>query len=320
MKVLVTGGAGFIASHIVDAYVQAGHEVAVVDDLSSGKEAHLNPGAKFYRLDICDAGLEEVFRDFRPEAVNHHAAQMSVAVSVRDPELDARINVLGTVKVMECAVRCGVRKMVFASSGGTVYGEAERFPVDETAPLEAVSPYGVTKIAGEYYLRYYASQYGIHYTILRYSNVYGPRQNPHGEAGAVAIFCQKILAGEPSVVFGAQQAGDEGCVRDYVFVEDVVRANLLALAGGDGEVLNIGTGVGTATEKLFDLIAGALGFEGAPEAGPPREGDLLKSVLDASRAGRVLGWRAEVLLREGIARTVAFFKREVEAREEEPVA
>lgn len=313
MRVLVTGGAGFIGSHIVDACVDAGHEVAVVDDLSSGRKENLNPGAAFYEADICDGALEAVFKAFRPEVVNHHAAQMSVPFSVREPELDARINVLGTVRLMACAARYGVRKAIFASSGGTVYGVANRFPIDEAAPLGAASPYGVSKIAGEFYMKYYAAQHGIPYTIFRYSNVYGPRQSPHGEAGVVAIFFEALLAGQRPKVFGARKAGDGGCVRDYVYVGDVARANLLALERGEGEVLNIGTGVETKTEEVFERVAESVGFEGAAEDGPPRAGDLLKNVLDVGRAEKVLGWRAEVALREGIARTVAFYK---EMREE----
>ena len=312
MRILVTGGAGFIGSHIVDACVEAGHEVAVVDDLSSGKTEDLHPQTRFYQMDICDRGLEAVFQEFRPEVVNHHAAQMSVSFSVREPERDARVNVLGTIQLMECAVRYGIKKAIFSSSGGTVYGNAARYPIGETAPLQAISPYGVSKIAGEHYFRYYAAQKGIPCTVFRYANVYGPRQNPHGEAGVMAIFREKILAGARPTLFGARQTGDAGCFRDYVYVEDVVRANLLALDRSEGEVLNIGTGVETSTREVFDLIAARLGYREAPVAGEPRAGDLLRNVLDVTRAAQVLGWRPEVGLKEGVARTVPVFQGETD--------
>lgn len=308
MKILVTGGAGFIGSHLVDAYLKAGHEVTVVDDLSGGTRAFLSEDAQFLPLDICSDELEAVFRDFRPEVVNHHAAQTSVAVSVQDPKADARINICGTLNILRHAADFDVNKLIFASSGGTVYGEAHQFPIPETARLNSLSPYGISKTAGEFYLRYYADRYDLRYTILRYSNVYGPRQNSDGEAGVVAIFCEKCLNGERPVIFSARNAGDAGCTRDYVYVDDVVKANLLALQKGDGEILNIGTGVETSTQELFNLLALEVGFGDEPEFGPPRPGDLLRNVLGVSSAGTSLGWRPEVSLQDGLNRTFAFYE------------
>jgi UDP-glucose 4-epimerase len=307
VRILVTGGAGFIGSHIVDAYIEAGHEVAAIDDLSSGKRENLNSRARFYHLDICDGDLEEVFRDFRPEVVNHHAAQLSVSLSVREPEQDARINVLGTVRLMECAARNGVQKALFASSAG-VYGVSRLFPVEEASSLSGISPYGVSKISGEFYFKYYAAQHGIPCTIFRYSNVYGPRQNAHGEAGVVAIFRDAMQSGRDPVIFGAEQPGDGGCHRDYVYVGDIASANVLALFSGDGEVLNIGTGVETSTLSLFKIMATELGFSGTPDHRDPRVGDLLRSVLDVNRATKVLGWRPETSIGAGLARTIAAFE------------
>ena len=306
MKILVTGGAGFIGSHLVDCYLKAGHEVAIVDDLSAGTRASLNEDAQFFPLDICSDELEAVFRDFRPEVVNHHAAQSSVAASVQDPKVDAKINICGVLNILGHAVNYNVTKVVFASSGGTVYGEANQFPISETARLKSKSPYGISKTAGEFYLRYYAGRYGLRYTILRYSNVYGERQKADGEAGVVAIFCEKLLNGERPVIFAACKAGDGGCTRDYVHVDDVVKANLIALQQGDGEILNIGTGVETSTLALFNLLAVVGGFEDVPEFGPPRAGDLLRNVLDVSKAEACMDWRPEVALEDGVSRNVCF--------------
>ncbi len=307
MKILVTGGAGFIGSHLVDGYLKAGHEVAVVDDLSGGTRAFLSEDAHLFALDICSDEIETVFRDFRPDVVNHHAAQSSVAVSVHDPKIDAKVNICGMLNILRHAVNFDVSKLIFASSGGTVYGEANQFPIPETARLNSLSPYGISKTAGEIYLRYYADRYDLRYTILRYSNVYGPRQSADGEAGVVAIFCQKLLMGDRPVIFAAREAGDSGCTRDYVHVGDVVKANLLALQQGDGEILNIGTSVETSTRALFNLLALEAGFEDGPEFGPPRPGDLLRNVLDVSKAETCMDWRPEVSLEDGVNRTFAFY-------------
>ncbi len=335
MRVLVTGGAGFIGSHLVDALVAEGHRVAVVDDLSSGKEKNLNPDARFYRLDICSPELEKVFRDEKIEFVNHHAAQIDVRRSVADPREDARVNIQGLLNILDNCRRFQVQGLVFASSGGVVYGEPQDLPVVEDYPKGPLSPYGVSKLSSEYYLYCFAQVMGLPYVALRYGNVYGPRQDPHGEAGVVAIFGLKMLAGETPVIYG-----DGEQLRDYVYVGDVVQANLLAMrrlldgrdkkgvpgnGGGaacagapgksalapgmpgiDGPAYNIGTGVGTSVNQLFDLLRDLTGYRGEAQRGPERPGELRRIYLDCSRAFRELGWRPKVSLREGLGRTVEF--------------
>lgn len=310
MKILVTGGAGFIGSHLVDAYLADGHEVAIVDDFSTGHEENLNPMAEVFRCNIAQGDLDAVLGQFRPEVVSHHAAQASVAVSVKDPVFDAKVNVQGTIRLLEASVEAGVRKVIFASSGGTVYGVADSLPVNEAAPLRALSPYGITKIAGEHYLDFYSHEHGLDYTIFRYGNVYGPRQDPHGEAGVVAIFCERLLSGQGAVIFAAEKAGDPGCVRDYVYVGDIVRANVTALTHGDGERLNIGTGRETTTLDIYRAIADALEMgEKDPQFGDPRPGDLLRVVLDARRAKERIGWEAEWGLTKGIEETADYYSK-----------
>ena len=313
MKILVTGGAGFIGSNLVDGLLGAGHEVAVVDNLSSGKRENLNPGARFYDLDIGDRGLQEVFARERFDLVDHHAAQIDVRHSVVDPQFDARTNILGLLNIMENCRRYGVRGVVFASSGGVVYGEPARLPAVETFPKGPLSPYGVSKLASEFYLCYYAQVIGIPYLTMRYGNVYGPRQDPHGEAGVVAIFGEKLLRGETPVIYG-----DGEQLRDYVFVGDVVRANLLAmerLAGGvcgadpggcaiNDFAFNIGTGCGASVNELFAILKEITGFQGEADHGPERAGELRRVYLDASKARQSLGWEPQVTLREGLRRTV----------------
>ncbi len=308
MKILVTGGAGFIASHVVDRYIRAGHEVVVVDDLSSGRQDHVHPKAGFHRIAIEDPGLRAVFEHERPDVVNHHAAQASVSVSVKDPLLDARINVLGSVNLFEQCARFGVKKIIAISSGGCVYGDVDTFPISEQESFKATAPYGASKIAMEYYLQYYRKHYGIGVTVLRYSNVYGPRQNPYGEAGVVAIFCRAILEGRAPTIFAAQEVGDEGCVRDYVYVGDVAQANLRALEQGDGEAFNIGTGVATTVEGLYRALAGIAGFGQEPKVGPPRSGDILKNLLTARKAEAGLGWTPTATLEKGLRETFAYFQ------------
>lgn len=310
MKILVTGGAGFIGSHLVDAYLDDGHEVCVVDDFSTGHETNLNPKAEVFRCDLAHGDLYRILETFKPEVVSHHAAQASVAVSVKDPVFDAKVNVQGTIRLLEASVKAGVRKVIFASSGGTVYGFADSLPVNETAPLRALSPYGITKIAGEHYLDFYSHEHGLDYTIFRYGNVYGPRQDPHGEAGVVAIFCERLLKGQEAVIFATEKAGDPGCVRDYVYVGDIVRANVTALTHGDGERLNIGTGRETTTLDIYRAIADALGMsDKEPEFGDPRPGDLLRITLDAGRAKERMGWEAEWRLEKGIEETADYYRK-----------
>ncbi len=315
MRVLVTGGAGFIGSHIVDGLLEAGHEAAVVDNLSSGRRENLNPGARFHEADICSPGLAEIFAGGNFDLVSHHAAQIDVRHSVVDPLDDARVNILGLLNVLECCRRYGVRGVVFASSGGVVYGEPSRLPAAETFPKGPLSPYGVSKLSSEFYLCYYAQGQGLPCVTLRYGNVYGPRQDPNGEAGVVAIFGERLLRGETPVVYG-----DGEQLRDYVFVGDVVRANLLAIQrllgapcaatpGGcaiNDFAYNIGTGQGTSVNELYDLLREITGFQGAATHCPERAGELRRIFLDVSKAREELGWEPQVSLREGLARTVAY--------------
>jgi UDP-glucose 4-epimerase len=319
MNVLVTGGAGFIGSHIVDELQQAGHRVEVLDDLSSGSRDNLPAGVPLHVADIVDPeAVARVFAAARPELVCHQAAQMSVSRSVREPLFDAQVNCIGLINVLQAAARQGCRRVVFASSGGVLYGDVTT-PAPESTPANPVSPYGITKWVGERYLKFFAEEHRMATVALRYSNVYGPRQNPHGEAGVVAIFCRKLLAGEP-----ARINGDGRYVRDYVFGVDVARANVLALTADLPQVvpgtltsLNVGTGVGADVNelevKIRQAVAAALGRRGRPttlpepDHGPARPGDLRSNLVDATLAGRVLGWRPAVALEEGLALTAEWF-------------
>jgi UDP-glucose 4-epimerase len=303
VRVLVTGGAGFIGSHVVDGCIAAGHEVLIVDDLSSGKRENLNPKARFHQLDILDPRTAEVIRTERPDVIAHHAAQMDVRRSVADPVFDARVNVLGTIGLLEAARQAGVRKFLFVSSGGAVYGEQETFPAPETHPTNPVSPYGVSKRSGELYAFFYQAEYGLPFVALRYANVYGPRQDPHGEAGVVAIFTGRMLRGEPITV-----NGDGGQTRDYVFVGDVARANLRALERDVTGPVNIGTGVETDVNRLAAELLAATGSRSEVRHGPAKPGEQRRSVVDVRRAAEVLGWRPEVSLADGLRRTVEFFR------------
>jgi len=302
MRVLVTGGAGFIGSHVADRLLERGHEVAVVDDLSSGKHENVPNRARFYEMDI-RAGCAAVFEDFRPDALCHLAAQMDVRRSVREPDFDAGVNVIGTVRLLENCVRKDVGKVVFASTGGAVYGEQETFPAPEDHRQYPVSPYGVSKLACERYLQYYSVQHGLSYVALRYANVYGPRQDPHGEAGVVAIFCANLAQGRTSRINGS---GEQ--TRDYVYVEDVARANVLAVEGAPPSgAYNIGTGEETSVNELYETLVEISGKDLPPEHGPAKPGEQLRSSVDASLAGRVLEWKPEVGLREGLGETLRFF-------------
>ena len=318
MKILVTGGAGFIGSHIVDALLAQGHAVAALDDLSSGSRDNLPPGVTLHVADIVDpVAVARVFAEEKPDAVCHQAAQMSVSRSVREPLFDAKVNCLGLINVLDAAVAEGCKRVVFASSGGVLYGDVTT-PAPESTPANPVSPYGITKWVGERYLAFYAAEHGITAVALRYSNVYGPRQNPHGEAGVVAIFCKKLLAGEPATI-----NGDGRYVRDYVYGPDVARANVLALSAADrcaaGTLtsLNIGTGLGTDVVELEALVrpavaaaARARGREMTlphPVHGPARPGDLRSNLVDASLAKTVLGWEPTMSLAAGLAATAEWF-------------
>ena len=311
MRILVTGGAGFIGSHVVDRYVADGHSVAVVDDLSTGKREQVNRAAEFHHMDVLDPRLENVMAAGRFDVVNHHAAQIDVRKSVADPLFDARVNILGTLRLLDLSRAHGVKRVVFASSGGAAYGEQVRFPADEEHPLNPVSPYGVGKVSGEHYAFYYQAVHGLPYVALRYANVYGPRQDPHGEAGVVAIFSGRLLTGQPCTI-----NGDGGQTRDYVYVGDVVEANAAA-ADLSLEVrgpVNIGTGVETDVNALFALLAEVTGSRRAPVHGPAKAGEQQRSVIDPSRAARVLGWRPRTALRDGLRQTVEFFRTAARGR------
>jgi len=303
-RVLVTGGAGFIGSHVVDLLLEHGHEVAVVDNLSTGRRENVNPRAAFFLADIGAPDLAAVFDAARPQAVVHLAAQASVTVSVSDPIRDATVNILGSVNLLQQCVRSGVEKFVYVSTGGALYGEPQYLPCDEAHPILPLSPYGVSKYTVERYLYFYRQVHGLAYTVLRLANVYGPRQNPFGEAGVVAIFTQRMLDGEQVVIYGS---GEQE--RDFVFVEDCARAAVLALARGDGEAYNIGCGRGTTVNALFAMMKALTGYAREPRYDPPRPGDVFRSFLNADKARRELGWEPAVSLEEGLRRTIAHFRQ-----------
>ena len=309
MNILVTGGAGFIASHIVDAYVNDGHRVVIVDDLSSGSRENLNPKAEFVHLDIRKPELREVLRRISFDVVNHHAAQMDVRRSVEDPQFDASVNVLGGLNVFEAAKDTGVKKIVFSSTGGAIYGEQDVFPATEEHPLRPLSPYGITKLTTEKYLFYYKAVHGIDHVILRYANIYGPRQNPHGEAGVVAIFAKKMLEGQAPTI-----NGDGKQTRDYVFVGDVVRANVMALTCEGSNIFNIGTSIETDVNQLFQTLREWLNPSCQELHGPAKQGEQLRSVISSQKIKEELGWLPQYGLSEGLRHTAEFFKRKFAQR------
>ncbi len=306
MKVLITGGAGFIGSHVADALIRAGHTVAIVDDLSTGNRAWLPPKAAFYELDIRSEELGGVFAAERPDAVSHLAAQASVGRSVSDPAFDASVNIGGGLNVLDCCRRFDVRRMIYSSSGGAGYGDTDLIPTSEDHPTRPASPYGITKVAMEQYLEAWGALWGLTGVSLRYANVYGPRQNPHGEAGVVAIFCSRLLAGQPLVI-----NGDGLQTRDFVHVSDVAAANLLALERADvaGRV-NIGTGVETSVNAICDGLSKAAGSRVETVHAPERPGEQRRSCLSPKLAERLLGWRPTVLLDDGLAQTLEHFRKE----------
>lgn len=304
MKVLVTGGAGFIASNIVDAYIERGDEVVVVDNLRTGRKENLNPRAKFYEVDLCDAALADIFATEHPEWVNHHAAQIDVRFSIENPMEDARINIIGSLNLLEQCKKHKVKHVVFASTGGAIYGEPEYLPLNEAHPIRPISHYGAAKFAVENYLRLYRHNFGLDYTVVRYSNVYGPRQDPRGEAGVVCLFINKMLRGEAPTVFGT---GEQ--TRDYVYVGDVVQMNLLCGEKTAGEAINVGTGMASSVNTLYCRLQHLMAFDEDAIFAPPRTGELDASVLDAGKAKERVGWTAAVDLTEGLRRTVEFFSR-----------
>lgn len=303
MKILATGGAGFIGSHVVDALIERGDEVVVIDDLSSGSRENLNAQAEYHQLDIRSPEAAELLRESRPDAVSHHAAQMSVRRSVEEPVFDAQVNLMGSLNLLEAARTVGAR-LVFASTGGALYGDADVLPTPETYPAWPVSPYGVSKLSVEHYLHCYRVEHGLSYAALRYANVYGPRQNPHGEAGVVAIFCLKFLAGERPVI-----NGDGRQTRDFVHVADAVRAHLAALDVGVSGHFNVGTGRQCDINTVYRLLAQQFGVPIEEVHGPARPGEQLTSALDCTLIAERLGWQAQISLEEGLAETADWFRR-----------
>jgi UDP-glucose 4-epimerase len=342
-RVLVTGGAGFIGSHIVDLLVENNYEVVIVDDLSSGREENVNKKARFYKLNIIDQkGLAEVFKKEKPDYVCHEAAQISVSFSVKDPLFDAQTNILGSLNLLQCCLNHQVKGIIFASSGGTIYGEPQHFPITEDYPFRPQSPYGISKVAIEHYLDFYQKNYHLPCISLRYGNVYGPRQDPYGEAGVIAIFIERMLKGEIPTI-----NGDGKYIRDYIYVEDVAQANLLALqnmvkllkvvqeiekakekekiveakvktvtkTGSEPEIkfngFNLGTGRGVSVNEIFHLLKEIIKFPHPAHYGPPRAGDLRKNILDCRLIKEVLGWQPQFDFSAGLEKTVCWFKENI---------
>jgi UDP-glucose 4-epimerase len=304
VKILVTGAAGFVASHVADAYIDAGHEVVIVDDLSRGAKKNVNPKARFCQCDIRDReGIEDIFRTEKPAIVNHHAAQMDVRRGVREPLYDAQVNILGSLNLIESALAHGARRFIYIASAGAGYGEPKQKLVPEEYPINPITPYGISKHTIEHYLFTFQFLYGLEYVVLRYGNVYGPRQSSHGEAGVFAIFAEQMLAGAQSVIYG-----DGKKVRDYVYIDDVVAANVAALERGTNEIFNISTGVETTDLEVFEVVRELLNAKVEPKYVPRRPGEIDKICLDISKAARLLGWIPQVSLAEGASRTASYFK------------
>ncbi len=305
MKVMVTGGAGFIGSHIVDAMLAAGHDVCVVDDLSTGHRENVDARARLYDVDIRDeAALEVVFEQEKPEVISHQAAKANVRESMVRPVLYAEVNILGSLNLLEAARRHAVRKIIYASTGGAVYGELEYVPADEAHPINPLDPYGASKHQVEHYLYIYGRHYGLDYTILRYPNVYGPRQDPEGEAGVIAIWTGRMLKGRSTIVYGS---GEQE--RDFVYVGDIARANVLAVDKGGGEIINLGSSIGTSINEVFGLLQRYTGYTQERAHGPAKQGEVFRSFITHEKAERLLGWLPTVSLSEGLERTVDYFRR-----------
>ena len=309
MKILVTGGAGFIGSHLVDRLLQHGHEVVVVDNLATGYRHNLNPCAKFYEASLLDSELGEIFQREKPDIVNHHAAQNDVRRSNADPVFDAQHNIIGSIRLIQHCIKYGVKKVIYASSGGTVYGEPIYLPVNEGHPIAPISPYGISKHTVEHYLFLASANAGLNYTVLRYANIYGPRQHPHGGAGVVAIFGELMLKGEPPTIFG-----DGSSTRDYLFISDAIEANLLALMGGDREIYHVSSGIEVSLNELFCRLKKTIGsvtehkgiFEMSPVYAKPRLGEIHRIALNPEKIQRDLGWIPKTSLQAGLAQTVPY--------------
>jgi UDP-glucose 4-epimerase len=306
LKILVTGGAGFIASQITDAFIKEGHEVFVLDNLVTGFRHNINPEANFIEADIRDKEISALFEKEKFDVVNHHAAQMDVRRSVADPSFDANVNILGTINLLQCSLKTNVKKFMFASTGGAVYGDQKYYPADEQHPTDPLSPYGISKLTVEKYLYFYRQQYGLNYTILRYANIYGPRQNPFGEAGVVAIFSTRLLKGEQPVINGT---GEQ--TRDYVYVGDVVKANLLALNDQKSDIYNIGTGKETNVKEIFGILNGIIKNGQKEVFGPAAPGEQMRSVITSDKFFQVFGWRPSTPLNEGLLNTASFFREQL---------
>jgi UDP-glucose 4-epimerase len=306
MKIIVTGAAGFVGSHVADAYVEAGHEVVAIDDLSRGRNENVNPRCRFYRCDIRDRKeVENIFSAEKPLIVNHHAAQMDVRRGVREPIFDAQVNILGGINLIETAVANGVKRFIYIGTAGAGYGEPDRMPVPEDYPINPITPYGISKHTIEHYLFTFRFLYGLDYVVLRYGNVYGPRQSSRGEAGVFAIFSEQMLNGVQPVIYGDGQK-----IRDYVYISDVVAANMAALDRGSNEIFNISSGVQTTDQEVFDMIRDLLGKSVRPKHVPRRPGEIDRICLDISKAERLLGWKPRVALAEGARHTVSYFQKE----------
>ncbi|NQU17772.1 MAG: NAD-dependent epimerase/dehydratase family protein [Candidatus Saganbacteria bacterium] len=306
MKIILTGGAGFIGSNIADTYIDAGHKVVIVDNLSSGNRKNINSKAKFYKADITDRkALEKIFKKEKPEIVNHHAAQIDVRKSVTDPIYNAKVNEIGTLELLNCCVKFKVKKIIFASTGGALYGEVSaKKGAGENHPLDPISPYAITKRSAELYLSAYAYNYGLKYTILRYGNVYGPRQDPYGEAGVIALFIGKLKNNQQPFIYGNGKQ-----LRDYVFVKDICRANLIALKKGHNKTYNVGTGQATSVNTLFTELKNIMGFQKEAVYKPPRQGELFRSLLNPSKIKRELGFSIKTDIKSGLQKTVEYFRK-----------
>jgi UDP-glucose 4-epimerase len=303
MKILVTGGAGFIGSQVADAFIADGHDVYIIDNLSTGNEKNINHKAQFLKYEINSPDILKIFEKEKFDAVNHHAAQIDVRKSVNDPIFDASINILGTINLLQSCIKTGVKKFIFASTGGAIYGEQEYFPADENHPTKPVSPYGITKLTIEKYLFFYKNEYGLNYTILRYANVYGPRQNPLGEAGVVAIFTNKLIKNENPII-----NGNGNQTRDYVFIEDVVKANIINLNNNSSDIYNVGTGIEISVNEIFSKLNKISGGIAEEKHGPAAKGEQLRSVITSDKLYKKFDWKPSVKIDDGLKKTFNYFE------------